>query len=219
VQRAGDLVAEILERIDLRAWRELEATWRATGNPGFSTGHFKFFDLERWLPGAIRLAEDLGLVGAPPRRILDIGSGSGLFARVCRHLGHDATGLDIGSPMFDQMCMALEVPCVTHILHAGEPLPADLRDLDLITAINTKFHRHDTIRGVRHVFDWDVLAWRFFLGDIAGRLRREGALRMKLNATDELPEEVHGLLDGGRLARPREYHFARPDLLALAAHT
>jgi hypothetical protein len=60
----------------------------------------KYLAVDHFLRVAIRRAVRLGLHQTTPMRVLDLGSGAGIFAHVCRAWGHDAVGSDLP---FDEM--------------------------------------------------------------------------------------------------------------------
>lgn len=213
-QRLADLTAEVLAGIDRVAWDRLAAEWAGRDKQGFAPEYLKYFDLPRWLPQGARIARDLGLVGAAPIRIFDIGCGPGHLLRVCRHLGHEVQGLDIGNPMLLAMCAALDVPCRSHRIVAGEPMPADLAGFDLVTAVATKFHLCEVLEGELRWHVWDGAAWRHFLADVAGRLRPGGRFYIKLNLPEDLPEDARPLFGPARQLAANAWLFEREALVS-----
>jgi SAM-dependent methyltransferase len=185
-------VAEIIDGIDRSRWEELRRRWAAGDGYTYRDHYRKYFDLERWLPGAVRAAAQAGLIECTGRSVLDIGCGAGLLGRVCRHLGHDHVGTDIGNPMFMEMCEALGVDCRTAPVERGQPMPPDLTDFDAIIALAANFYRSELVDGREVDNRWLLADWRLFLDDLRRRLRPGGIFLIKLNAVAEMPPEVLG---------------------------
>ena len=195
------LAQHCLEQAPVEAWRRLEekylslnATRREAGDRGllsrFEQNYSKYFELERWLVYHSRHAVNLGLhLGPPARRLVDIGCGAGIFSFIGKSLGHDARGFDIEAEMYQEMAGVLGVPYDVVRLKAHQPLPDRYSDVDLFTAIATKFDRGDFADPKART--WDVDEWRYFLVDLAGRLRPEGVVYLKPNKfTDDEMFEI-----------------------------
>ena len=119
----------------------------------------------------------LGLLAGPPRRLLDLGCGPGYFLLLCRHWGHEILGVDLpGNQIFDRLSADLAVPRRSLAVRAGEPLPADLGQFDLITAYSIDFDE-DPATGR----SWSVAEWAFFLRDVSRFLPAGGQLCLRLN--------------------------------------
>lgn len=189
------LAAAIRDRIDQDAWYRLRDEWAARETREFNQFYIKYFDLDRWLPGAIVVARNAGLIGSRPRRMLDLGCGGGLLGRVAMHFGHDYVGTDVGNPMFMAMCEALGVRALASPVRRREPLPAELRGFDLITSINPMFYRRELIEGRSEQFWWDDADWEFFLRDLRSRLKPGGFYYSKFNEEERLPPGLWKLLD------------------------
>ena len=176
----------VLAGIDSACWQRLRAHWEDKDAKHYHENYLKYFDLERWCPQAVVVAMQAGLTEGPRRRVLDIGCGSGLLLRVCKHFGHDVVGIDVGNPMFMAMCEALEVRCVADMILPGKRLPAELQGFDVITAVSPKFYRGEVIPGRPLDNVWDDEAWDFFLADLASRLHEDGFFFGKFNHNHEL---------------------------------
>ncbi len=167
--------------IDLEQWARLRDRWAATSTGEYNPAYGKYFDIDRWLPPALKAARRTGLDEGGRKRVLDIGCGSGLFGHVCQRLGHEFVGLDIGNPMFRDMCDVLGVRFVTHVIERRVPLPEDLTGFDVVTAISTKFDRSETIAGRLRSYAWDADDWAFFLADVRSRLAPGGLFLVRRN--------------------------------------
>lgn len=73
---------------------------------------------------------NLCLEGITPRTILDVGTGSGIFAEAFFRLGLDVTGVDIQEPMLEAAKMY--VPGATFQLASSESLPFEDQAFDLV---------------------------------------------------------------------------------------
>ncbi|HMR33407.1 MAG TPA: methyltransferase domain-containing protein [Geminicoccaceae bacterium] len=176
----------VLGAIDADRWQKLRAKWEDRDAQHYHENYLKYFDLERWCPQAVVVAMQAGLTEGPRRRVLDIGCGSGLLLRVCKHFGHDVVGIDVGNPMFMGMCEALEVRCIADMILPGKRLPAELQGFDVITAVSPKFYRGEVIPGRPLDNVWNDEAWDFFLADLASRLHEDGFFFGKFNHNHEL---------------------------------
>ncbi|SME98596.1 hypothetical protein SAMN06265365_107184 [Tistlia consotensis] len=129
----------------------------------------KYLAPDRWLKEKWKLADLLKLVGTPPQRVLDLGTGAGHFPFVCRYLGHECEALDQpGIPLYDDLCELAGLDRVDHRIGPRQPLPAFERRFDLVTAFMVGFNT----RPDGTLFDLED--WRFFLDDVRDRLLNPG---------------------------------------------
>lgn len=70
------------------------------------------------------------LEGITPRTVLDVGTGSGLFAEAFSRLGLEVTGVDIQEPMLE--AARAYVPWVSFQLASSENLPFEEKAFDLV---------------------------------------------------------------------------------------
>lgn len=208
----AEYIAAIKATIDLARWQALRDEWTAEGRHKFSRGYLKYFDLERWFPQAVSLARQTGLMEPGRKRVLDIGCGSGLFGYVCRHLGHDFTGLDLDNPMFVAMREVLGVPWVSEQVERGRPLPVQLTGFDVVTTISPKFHLAEIIDGKWVPFVWSGEDWEAFLSDVRTRLNPDGIYLFRFSKSEFLPPRLHELTAQARPLQPGTFVFTRHDL-------
>ncbi len=143
----------------------------------------KFCDYRQHGGDAINRAKHLGLDQGPSVQVLDIGCAFGYFVRACKVLGHDAEGLDRPNPMYAEACSLMSVPVHVYYIAAGEPLPSEVSDYDLI---NMEGFGLPGREGVTHLDDVPAEAlwsdWVFFVTDLLDRLNSKGRLAITLNA-------------------------------------
>ena len=133
-------------------------------------------DLDRWIGVNIRRICQLELDLSRPKRILDLGCGSGYFLYIAQLLGHSGVGLDMDRlPMFREITRLLGVRRVVQQIEAFRPLPNFGQKFDLITAFMICFNNHK-MPGL-----WGVREWEFFLGDLKKHLRPRGRIWLELN--------------------------------------
>jgi SAM-dependent methyltransferase len=155
---------------------ELEQIRRRYAVEGPSPHWPKYLHLHRWIDINIRRVRELELDVSSPKRLLDLGSGAGYFLYICRLLGHDALGLDLGNPpMFAEITRLLGVPRVISKIERFVPLPDLGQKFDLITAFLICFNRH------KQTDLWGVAEWDFFLDDLAKHLAPNGRIWLELN--------------------------------------
>lgn len=171
---AEDFNAEaIMDTLDREKFEVIKARYRVD-NPGEDPP--KYLDWRTWLEANLRRVRDLELDLGRRRRVLDIGSGSGYFLYICKLLGHDPLGLDIGdTPMFTEMMQWLGVQRVIWRIQAFVPLPDLGNKFDFITAHMICFNQHK-MPGL-----WGPPEWNFFLDDLARHLARRGRVWLELN--------------------------------------
>lgn len=205
-------IERIIDGVDQERWQRLRRRWLEGGDYGYRDHYPKYFDLARWLPGAVKAAGQAGLIGAGPRRVLDIGCGGGLFGRVCRDLGHEHVGLDIGNPMFRDMCAELGVTDLVHWVRPGQPLPAELRGFDVVVALAATFYWNEIVGNEKVEANWRREDWLFFFKDLRGRMNDGGIFLIKLNAMEDIPEDAMRLFDGAEQLAYNTYRFERDRL-------
>ena len=164
----GDVSAMLgsLDLAQLHALRERYA--EASPSPGYS----KYLDVAPYLAMQVRYARELGLApkSGGPRRILDIGTGAGYFPFVCRHYGHQATGLDLDTtPMYNDLVRLLGVDRMTWRVAPFVSLPAFPERFDCVTAMQMKFNARP------QGGPWGREEWGFFLEDLANRVAHPDA--------------------------------------------
>jgi len=142
----------------------------------------KFLDLDQWLNVNVRRAMILGLHRLAGLQVVDLGCGAGLFACVCRALGHTAVGVDIPeselqSPereIYGGLCEALGVRVIRQSIRPFEPLLL-AGSVDLITSYMVRFNKLEKGR------DWGRGEWKYFVDDMLSHLQPSGRLVLKLN--------------------------------------
>lgn len=139
----------------------------------------KFLDLPYWLKSKMDIAERFGLHEAPPRRILDIGGGNGLFAVVLRSLGHEVVITDTAvNPMYEALVALHGLDREKLIVQAMTPVALERGRFDLVTALMTVFNKRP--------HQWKEPEWGFFLHDVATNLLRpDGRLLLKLSLKNQ----------------------------------
>jgi SAM-dependent methyltransferase len=146
--------------------------------PDQGKAYLKYLDVGYYLRRNIARALALGLQADPGRRVLDLGCGAGYFLLVCRHLGHEVQGLDLGGiPVFDALSRCFGIRRERHRIRQREQLPREAcRGCDVITAFAVRFDRTDAARR------WGPEDWRFFLADAHALLAPGGRLICRWNA-------------------------------------
>jgi hypothetical protein len=142
----------------------------------------KYLNAVYWIEAKLRAAWHLGLHKSPPVNVLDIGTGCGHFAFVCRCFGHECLGTDLPDredftilQMFKAICHLLGVPRVEHEIHAREPLPSFGRKFEVTVALMANFSVYADGE------PWHVEDWRFFLSDLRDTtLAKEGVIYMSI---------------------------------------
>jgi len=103
-------------------------------------GSSKFIDLEHWIRENVRRYVRYGL-HQPPGSVLDVGSGSGFFLVVCRHMGRNGLGLDMElDPLYGEQTEFFGVERVLHRVHPGDYLPPLDGRFGLVTAFMIGFN-------------------------------------------------------------------------------
>ena len=162
----------VIETIDPKGFEQIRQRYSVKGS---SLDWPKFLDLERWIDINIRRVREIEIDVMRPKRILDLGCGTGYFLYIAQLLGHEGLGLDLDRlPMFGDLTSLLGVRRVIWQIKAFDPLP-DLGKFDLITAFLICFNRH------KQANVWGVPEWEFFLNDLAKHLTPLGRVWLELN--------------------------------------
>ena len=162
----------VIETIDPKGFEQIRQRYSVKGS---SPDWPKFLDLERWININIRRIREIGLDVTRPKRILDLGCGTGYFLYIAQLLGHEGLGLDLDElPMFGDLTSLLGVRRVIWQIKAFDPLP-DLGKFDLITAFLICFNRH------KQANVWGAPEWEFFLNDLGKHLTPRGRVWLELN--------------------------------------
>ncbi len=162
----------VIETIDLAAFEQIRQRYAVEGP---TEDWPKYLDLERWIGVNIRRIRKIEIDLMRPKRILDLGCGTGYFLYIAQLLGHEGLGLDLDElPMFGDITRLLGVRRVIWEIKAFDPLP-DLGKFDLITAFLICFNRH------KQANVWGVPEWEFFLDDLAKHVTTRGRVWLELN--------------------------------------
>ena len=114
-----------------------------------------------------------------PRRMLDIGSGSGSFSFVCNALGHDSTGLDKPQSGNNDDFLSLiylltewhNVRVLEHAISPQVPLPVEDHSYDDFSIFHPTFYRR-----------WKEPDWDFLLSDLSRcATKAQSKLYIKIN--------------------------------------
>ncbi len=177
-------------------------------------GAYKYLNLPWHVAQVVHEANRLGLLDAPPMRVLDIGCGTGAFLYALRHHGHDVLGMDLDSePIFNDMTSLLGIPRCVHRIECFQRLPDLGEPFDLITAYSICFDCHGSDDY------WREDEWSFFIDDCLSRLEPGGRLYFNFNPAKRndfafLPESVAQFmrsLPGATLSRSNEVLTVAPD--------
>jgi SAM-dependent methyltransferase len=163
----------VVETIDPRGFEQIRQRYAVEGP---TADWPKFLDLERWIDINIRRIREIEIDLMRPKRILDLGCGTGYFLYIAQLLGHQGLGVDLDElPMFGDLTRLLGVRRVIWQINAFDPLPDALGKFDLITAFLICFNRH------KQTNVWGVPEWEFFLDDLAKHLTPRGRVWLELN--------------------------------------
>lgn len=165
---------ELIQALEAKGFESIRRKYTTPNEPVH-----KYLKLQTHVADMVRMADRLGLLDAPPIRVRDLGSGSGLFLYVLRHAGHDVLGLDLDdSPVYNSMFEFLDLPRVIHRIERYKALPDIGDEIDLITAFSIVFdcHGEEIDEPV-----WMPPEWKFFIDDCLSRLKPGGRLFINFN--------------------------------------
>src|SRR5207237_9297554 len=141
----------VVETIDTQRFEQIRQRYAVKGP---TADWRKYLDLERWIDVNIRRIREIEIDLMRPKRILDLGCGTGYFLYIAQLLGHEGLGLDLDElPMFGDLTRLLGVRRVIWEIKAFDPLPDVLEEFDLITAFLICFNRHTQV-DVLCVHEW-----------------------------------------------------------------
>jgi hypothetical protein len=94
--------------LDLPDFRELV---KARENESVTLKYGKYLEPNKWIRRTFRNLLFLGLHQSPPKKILDLGSGTGYFLKMASSFGHNVFGLDRPQvELYDKTCAIFEIP-------------------------------------------------------------------------------------------------------------
>jgi len=134
------------------------------------------------------------LLGNAPRRVLDLGAGTGLLTDVLLAAGHEVVAADLSAPMLDQLRARL--PRVSAAVGGAEAIPLPDADVDAVVAGQAA-----------HWFDVAPTA-----AELRRVLRPGGVVGLVWNTRDERVPWVHAL--GELLADEARDHQADQTVVA-----
>jgi len=147
----------VIETIDPEGFEQIRQRYAIEGP---TVDWPKYLDLERWIDVNIRRIRRLEIDLMRPKRILDLGCGTGYFLYIAQLLGHEGLGLDLDElPMFGDLTRLLGVR----------------RVIWEIKAFLICFNRH------KQANVWGVPEWEFFLDDLGKHLTPRGRVWLELN--------------------------------------
>jgi hypothetical protein len=171
----------------------------------------KYLDCPFWIYQKLLFAQHLGLIGERAKRVLDIGMGGGHFSFVLGHFGHEATGIDIPNPIYEDICSALDVVRTTRRVRRDQPVLDSDERFDLVTAFAAQFFNE----GGGKI--WTTREWIEFLdGLISRHIHLPGRIYFRLNRMP--PTSLH-LVDMPKVAREFGGSFAQQGILDIPVPT
>ena len=166
--------------IDVAAYTALQARYAARMVDFDPIGPLKYLDAPFWLWDKTRLAVDLNIDRAPPRRVLDIGAGCGHFPFLCQAAGAEMLGIDIELALYRDVTAMLGLDILLHRIERGAELPDLGAPFDLVTMIWVTFDYAVIGADGRRAY-WTVADWAGFINRIARRCADGARLYLELN--------------------------------------
>jgi SAM-dependent methyltransferase len=167
-------VRDVIARIPKEGLSELMAKHGDVEVKGWD--YKKYLMIDQHMERAARQAITLGLQHPGPKRVLDLGCGSGYFLFVARHLGHEVMGLDMpDNKLFNDTMALLAIRRIDHQIKPYTPMPDFGMQLDVITGHQVWFN------WTGRADPWSNDEWKYFLDDCRSRLASGGHIRFELN--------------------------------------
>jgi len=166
--------------INTAAYAALQAKYAAELADFDPIGPLKYLDAAFWLWDKTRLAVDLDIDRAPPRRVLDIGAGCGHFPFLCQAAGAEVLGIDIELALYRDVVAMLGIDVLLHRIERDAELPDLGEKFDLVTAIWITFDYAVIGPDGRRAY-WTVADWAGFINRIARRCADRARLYLELN--------------------------------------
>ena len=190
-QRAA-FFAYLLQQVDAKRYAEIQKAYLSPTRMDARSDLIKYLDPVVWFESKVALAVRLGLDRAPPRRVLDLGTGPGHFAVVARFYGHDVLGTELpqrsrgegdSAHLYDALCGAFQVQRVSHTIRPY----GDLSDLpggfDIVTALLAAFNVDEQNQ------PWTTDHWRHFMRSLRAHvLAPQGEVLFNLVNNKVTPE-------------------------------
>jgi SAM-dependent methyltransferase len=142
---------------------------------------YKYLDYKRWIKINLERAFNLGIPYSKNLNILDIGSGTGYFAYICKHYGHNVRVLDVETyGLYNEFIAFFNIKKTTHKIIAYQKLPELDIKFDLITGFLVCFNMHNTSDL------WGIYEWDYLLKDLRkNQLKQCGKIYFELNKEDK----------------------------------
>ena len=177
--KAYGKLKEIVAKLDEGALKSIVDTYRIEINndePGF-----KYFDLVYWISEKIKIAEALNIDTHGPYNILDLGTGGGHWLAVCKAYDHDAQGIDINIPIYDQMAELMGVRRKICKISQKTRLPDFGKRFHVVTGFMVNFDSLPWGKGVPRSY-YSREDWVFFLNDLVeNHLQYPALIHFELN--------------------------------------
>ena len=178
------LAAEFLQSIDPSLLGRIRYH---EGDKVVSPGRVKYVQrFYYWVRTNARRLEEAGLINGDRKRILELGSGSCLFAAMCRAIGHDivATDKDRGDRIFTELSQLVGVEPGLLRVEPFRPLASgNWGRFDMLVAYSICFNQPAELPSGW----WGGSEWSFFFRDVRQNVLAErGKVILKFNSEDEL---------------------------------
>ena len=143
----------------------------------------KYLDLLYWTRSKLRIAIEQDLHRKPPLRLLDLGTGAGHFAFLCKRFGHQVMTLDLGHiELYNELTAFLGIERIDFEIRPQLPLPPFETKFDLVTGFMVGFNKRS-----KHEL-WGEAEWSFFLRDVVRNVMAPGGtLLLKMIGNRDLP--------------------------------
>jgi SAM-dependent methyltransferase len=229
-----EAAAQLFEELDVAgmtgAYREIQkrhlsdksiaALCRLYGTPTMRSVELKYLDFPFWVEAKNRTANDLNLTDhSQALRILDIGSGPGHFALICKkRMGLTYFGIDLklrpppdSTPnhLYDDLRSLFGYAREEYRVDAQSNL-GELGQFDLITCLMGNFCA--TVFSANEYRPWDVEDWAMFLDTTAKQALLPGGRMYFYLAREFINDDVHAYLSSRAETADRErviYTFRR----------